>query len=253
MDTEPALENRFSVGRAGADGAFRPVPWRISDLVRASLAALALLLAGLILVVVVAAAAGIAGLDITDQKALRSIAFFAVALEAVFIPPAWLWGPRKHGLNARWLGLRAARPAKSAALVAAGLVVILGINLLWGVVMQAFDIPGQVDLVPLFGEGPYGLLSAIVVACIVAPVAEEIFFRGFVYPGMRDRWGLAIGVAVSALVFSVFHMSLNTLIPIALMGAVLAVLYERANSLWPCIALHALVNLLGVVGAYAAA
>jgi membrane protease YdiL (CAAX protease family) len=231
---------------------YRPVPWSPKDILRASLAALALLAAGVLLVVVVAVVAGFAGLDLTDAAFLQLTVFAVMALESVFVLPAWWWGPRKHALGLNWLGLRATRTLRGVVFAVVGFALIMGINLLWGVVVERFDLPGQADLVPLFGEGPVGLAGAIIVACVIAPFAEETFFRGFMYAGMRDRWGLTAGVVVSALVFSLFHMSLSTLIPIAAMGAVFALLYERTDALWPCIALHAVVNLLGVLGAYAA-
>lgn len=231
--------------------AFRPVPWAVKDIVRASLAALGLLVLGVLFVAIVAVVAGFVGLDLAGDSFMQFTVFAVMALEAVFIVPAWRWGPGRHGLGLAWLGFRPTATARALLLSAVGLILILGINVVWSVVMKAFDLPGQPDLVPLFGEGPFGLLGAIVVASVIAPFAEEIFFRGFMYAGLRDRWGLAAGVAVSALVFSLFHMSLSTLIPIAGMGAVFALLYERSDSLWPCIALHAVVNLIGVLGAYA--
>lgn len=232
-------------------GSYRPVPWAVKDIVRASLAALGLLVLGVLFVVIAAVVAGFAGLDLTGDSFLQFTVFAVMALEAVFVLPAWRWGPGRHGLGLAWLGFRPTAAGRAVLLWTGGLLLILGINVLWGVVTEAFDLPGQPDLVPLFGEGPFGLLGAVVVACVIAPFAEEIFFRGFMYAGMRDRWGLIAGVAVSSLVFSIFHMSLSTLIPIAGMGAVFALLYERSNSLWPCIALHAAVNLIGVLGAYA--
>jgi membrane protease YdiL (CAAX protease family) len=231
---------------------WRPVPWSLKDILRASLAALALLAAGVLLVVVVAVVAGFAGFDLTDAAFLQFTVFAVMALESVFVLPAWWWGPRKHALGLDWLGLRPTKALRAVNLIVVGFALIMGINLLWSVVMVKFDLPGQADLVPLFGEGPWGLAGAIIVACVIAPFAEETFFRGFMYAGMRDRWGLAAGVIASALIFALFHMSLSTLVPIAAMGAVFALLYERTDALWPCIALHAAVNLLGVLGAYAA-
>lgn len=232
-------------------GPFRPVPWGAKDILRGSLAALGLLVLGVLTVVIVAVVAGFAGLDLAGGSFMQFTVFAVMALEAVFVVPAWRWGPRRHGLGLAWLGLRPTATARAVLLSSVGLVVILGINVLWGLVMEEFDLPGQPDLVPLFGEGPFGLLGAVVVACVIAPLAEEIFFRGFMYAGLRDGWGFVAGVAVSALVFSIFHMSLSTLLPIAVMGVVFALLYERSNSLWPCVALHAAVNLIGVLGAYA--
>ncbi|NLT73868.1 MAG: CPBP family intramembrane metalloprotease [Chloroflexi bacterium] len=228
-------------------------PWSPGDVLRGSLVAVGLLLAGIIAVAMVALVAGVAGLDIMDEGFMRLLVFASMGLEGVFILPAWIWGPKKHRLPFRALGLAPARSARVVLLTVGGLAAILAVDVLWGLVAERFQLPGQPDLVPLFGEGFLGLLAAMAVAVVVAPFAEEVFFRGFMYAGFRARWGIPLAVIVSALVFSLFHLSLSTLVPILAMGAVFALLYERTGSLWPCIVLHALNNLIAVLGAYALA
>jgi membrane protease YdiL (CAAX protease family) len=84
------------------------------------------------------------------------------------------------------------------------------------------------------------------------PFVEELLFRGLFYRWLRERWGVAAAVAVSALSFSALH-GIPQLIPaLALFGAVLALVYEKSGSLWPAIVVHALFNCVGVVLVYAA-
>jgi uncharacterized protein len=241
---------RSSLPDATEAAAYRPVPWTLRDVVLASLAALGLLFAGVIIVIVIGVLAGFVGVDVTSATSSPLIVLAVMGLEALFLIPAWIWGPHKYGRDIRWLGFRSTSIWPAVLLTIGGLLVIVLINVVWAAIASRLNLPGQPDLVPLFGEGPLGLAVALVVASVIAPVSEEVLFRGFMYPGMRERWGVAMAVIVSSAVFSVFHLSLSTFIPIAVMGAVFALLYERTDSIWPPIALHALVNLFGVLSAY---
>ncbi|MGI6367491.1 MAG: CPBP family intramembrane glutamic endopeptidase [Anaerolineae bacterium] len=231
---------------------FRPVPWQLRDLLRGSLAALGLLLLGAIAAAVVAALAGMVGADMEDPRIQGVMAVVIMGLEAVFILPAWRWGPSKYRVGIGWLGVHRAPLGRTVLYTLLGLAVILLINMLWAQAMQRFGIPGQPDLVPIFGTGLGSQLVALLVVGGIAPVAEEVFFRGFLYAGLRDAWGVGKAILVSAVIFGLVHMSLSTLVPILAMGAVFAYLYERTDTLWASIALHAVINTLGVLAAYAA-
>lgn len=77
--------------------------------------------------------------------------------------------------------------------------------------------------------------------CIIAPVVEEIIFRGFIYAGLRRNLRPGWAAALSALAFAGAHLpaATGTFLFIAALGFVLAVLYENTRSLLPAILLHA--------------
>lgn len=83
--------------------------------------------------------------------------------------------------------------------------------------------------------------------CVVVPIGEEVFFRGFVYGGLRGRWGAAAALVVSSLFFSVVHLQLVHGFPIFLLGVIFALVYERTGSLVPAIVAHAVNNLIAVL------
>lgn len=89
---------------------------------------------------------------------------------------------------------------------------------------------------------PTARLVLFLLICVIAPVLEELIFRGFVYAGLRRRMPLVGGVVASAMLFALMHNSLQALLPIGLIGVVLAVLYERNRSVLPSIICHALNN-----------
>ncbi len=225
------------------------VPWGLADMVLAGLATVVLMVVGLFVLVT---AALFAGLELQNPENQALLGFAMLGLEALMIPPVWWWGVHKHGAKAAILGLRRAPWLRSAVYIGLGLAAILAMNVGWAWVMERYGLQGQPDIVPLFGEGPSGLAIALLVAGIVAPVAEELFFRGFLFAGLRDRWGLPIGIALSSALFSVVHFVPGVMLPIAFMGALFAWLYQATDSLWPPILLHALYNGLAVIGMYAA-
>jgi len=84
-------------------------------------------------------------------------------------------------------------------------------------------------------------------AIVVAPICEEVVFRGYLYGVAKRYCGPLAGALCSALIFSAAHASLAALLPLALFGLLLAWLYERTGSLWAPIAAHACFNAATVV------
>jgi membrane protease YdiL (CAAX protease family) len=81
---------------------------------------------------------------------------------------------------------------------------------------------------------------------IVAPITEEILFRGIAYKALRDRYSPALAVVLSSILFGLIHVNLVTLLPLTLFGAVLAVLYERTGNLLAPITAHSLFNAINL-------
>ena len=77
-----------------------------------------------------------------------------------------------------------------------------------------------------------------VVACIGAPLSEEVVFRGYIYTAVKRMAGLPVAVILSGLLFGAVHMSLVALLPLTVLGIILALSYEYTGSLWAPIAIH---------------
>lgn len=92
-----------------------------------------------------------------------------------------------------------------------------------------------------------GLLVAMAVTAIIfAPITEELIFRGYLYPVVKrftDRWFASI---FSGVLFGVIHFNVMALPMLALMGVILAVIYEKSGSLWVPIGCHAAFNATSV-------
>jgi len=92
----------------------------------------------------------------------------------------------------------------------------------------------------------------IIVGVVFAPVVEELFFRGFLFQGFRQKYGWIGGMLLSSTIFATAHLDLAALIPTFILGCLLAYMYHRSNSVWPGIILHVLINAMGLCAAYAA-
>ena len=82
----------------------------------------------------------------------------------------------------------------------------------------------------------------IVAAVIVAPLVEEIFFRGFLFQGFRQKYGWVNAMLLSSAIFAAAHLDPVSLVPTFLLGLVFSYTYQRSNSVWPGVILHFLVN-----------
>jgi membrane protease YdiL (CAAX protease family) len=88
------------------------------------------------------------------------------------------------------------------------------------------------------------LVVGALVVIAVAPVAEEILFRGFIFRVLRVRMGFWAAALIDGVLFGLVHGSLVIVPVLAFLGVVLCWVYERTGSIFPCIAIHVLNNTL---------
>ena len=143
-------------------------------------------------------------------------------------PRAWHFGFRRPRLG----------PAVGWSLVA--ILTYIGLTLLYTLILK----PDSGD--PIEAGDAYGtLIGSCVIIIVVAPICEEIFFRGFLYRILRGRMGLWPALVITGALFGAVHLSSGGPLAVALiapLGFLLCLVYERSGSLFPCIALHALNN-----------
>ncbi len=87
---------------------------------------------------------------------------------------------------------------------------------------------------------------AVIATVIVAPIAEETFFRGVAFTAWSREYGFRRALIASALLFAAIHGSLVALVPIFGLGVGLALLYHRTHSLPASMAMHATFNAISV-------
>lgn len=201
---------------------------------------------------------------ISDQKALGAGEALSVALGSwalTLTAVVWLVGFR-YWQPLAVLGLRRVPASWLLAVVGTYALVFIPLNvlaILWQWVLEGLlgleTLPQEpVEAFRLAVEaGDWeGVAYRVVAAALVAPLCEEVLFRGLLEGGLRTSWGRTAALWGTSLVFAAVHFSLFAFVPLLALGLILGWLRQTTGSLAPSIAFHALFNsvsllLLGIV------
>jgi len=215
-----------------------PVPWTPGTTVR-------WLLGGLLLAIIVPPLL-VAPFDPDlkgDGALLAAQAMFDGLLLFVALGVASDWKFRPLGRPLRLLGLRPFRLSAIWIMLATLVVYYIAAGLFASLVLK----PDQEDIGGELGVGNPSVViavAAVLMIVLLAPIAEELFFRGFVFAGLRTRWSLWPAAITSGLIFGSVHAptGITTVVPLAVLGFALCWLYDRTGSLWPCVIAHMINN-----------
>lgn len=94
----------------------------------------------------------------------------------------------------------------------------------------------------MFQRMSSGNLASVIVICLLAPVLEEMLFRGVILRAFLNQYPRVKAIGLSALIFGLAHLNVYQFSVAFVLGVVAGWLYERSRSLIPCIALHATYN-----------
>lgn len=173
----------------------------------------------------------------------------AATLWAAAFGAAFVW---RYSLSARSIGARRRIPPREGlgsatgpeVLTAAAAFSIFGH--LWHVAYT--QIPGITPPLPgawdALGATAGGLILALVVGVVAGPVMEEFCFRGWVLPTLAGRYGPAVGIGVSSLLFAAVHANPGWIPYHFVSGVVFAVAVRITGSVWVAVVMHACRNLL---------
>ena len=191
---------------------------------------------------------GVAGLSFSASLALDGTAKLAALAATLFVARRF-WS-RAQG---------SAAPPGPAALAGAltGLAflpLMVGVGLLQGWIYSLVDFPVRAQtIVSEAVSGPVSSFAALAVfAVTVAPVSEEVLFRGFLYAGLRTRLGRVASAVATAGAFCLIHVVPDAFATTFLLGLVLADLRERTGGLTAPIAAHACYNAFSMAGIWMA-
>jgi len=136
-------------------------------------------------------------------------------------------------------------PLRTLLLTAAPLLALL--PLLWSVngwmdwLLQAL-LPLSAWEAEWFSHAVDGTFASTLSACVLAPVLEEMLFRGLILRGLLLRYPPATAIVHSAALFGLAHFNVYQFFVGFSTGLVLGLAYQRTRSLWPCVLLHAAFN-----------
>ena len=216
--------------------------WRPRDVV------LATLTSATVFGLLVAIAATLS--SIADERATGSIPTWTLAaFYVVLVGTVWYFSVRKYRVGWHSLGFRTPEARWGFALAA--LVLLASLALFASYKLATDQLPITWLRLPevspdVFGYGFDRVLNGLAIV-VVAPVAEEVFFRGFVLGGLVAALGDLRAAVVSSALFAAMHVSVGAFVPLFAAGMLLAWLYLRTRSIWPPIAAHSTQNALAML------
>ena len=169
-----------------------------------------------------------------------------LVLEGGLLGLAWWFGPKAKGSPISSLGFHR---VELSTILRYGLVALLGsltIGSFYILMAQRFA-PELVP--PPLPEGlrvKEFLVVGFLAIALVGPVAEEAFFRGFVFSGLAAQWGVWPAALVGAGIFAVTHGQVALMIPAFASGLLFTWTFRRTGSLWPGVLAHVSQNALAV-------
>jgi len=108
--------------------------------------------------------------------------------------------------------------------------------------LPQFDLEQTQEIIFKNASGNVEIIIAAIALIIIAPIGEELVFRGFIYKGFRKSFGVFVAVILSSLLFGVVHGQINIAIDTFCLGIFLCYLYEKTDSIWVPIVLHSIKN-----------
>jgi len=190
-----------------------------------------------------------------DPAALVGRLLILLNLQAICIMAAiYLVAVRWRGVSWHELGFRSAAPGwyrRAALLALLAFPLTIAVNFFVQRLTGGTSVNPQFDVVAPIGFSWFALVGMLLTVGVLVPIVEEVLFRGILYRWLRERWSVPGAAIASALCFSVLH-GIPWLIPaIAVLGILLAIIYENSGSVWPAALAHGLYNSISVSLLYA--
>ena len=133
-------------------------------------------------------------------------------------------------------------------LVALPVLSILSLG--WTLLLRQLGLPDEPqDLIAVFSNtrSPAVIAGMFLVACVLAPLNEELLFRAGLYRYCRQKLGRRWALAISGCCFGALHANWAGFLPLALLGMGLALVYEATGSIRVAVVAHGLFNLTTIL------
>ncbi len=124
------------------------------------------------------------------------------------------------------------------AMIISGILLVLRITL----IVILLDIFPSLSPGPSSPAEPTPFLIDFIVIAILVPIGEELFFRGLLYKGLRQKTTIGWAILISSIFFGVAHFSLLQGITAFISGFVMAYFYEKSESFYIPLLMHVINN-----------
>jgi membrane protease YdiL (CAAX protease family) len=143
-------------------------------------------------------------------------------------------------------GLRPTPLRRAAGLAVATIAIFLTFGAVW---VSLLKVSEDKKLLEQLGtnETTVLLVFGALLTTVIAPICEEVLFRGYIFAALSKWRGWLPGAAITGALFGAVHVGSAPaldLVPLGVLGFMLCVLYRRTGSLYPCIAVHSFNNSL---------
>ncbi len=233
----------------------RDPPWGWWEIGKAVL----FMIAGVLILVVVTAGIGFAAhINFSRTAKLSSAPLFAIAtgIYGLVVLAIYLFAVRRTGSSWTQIGVRKFdwwwMPLVPILTFAQFLgMFVINTQLILRITGKPFENPQIENITGGVRLTPIDLILLLVLVAVIAPIAEELLFRGMLYPVLRRSWGITIAVILNALLFGLAHVVLILMPGLFFVGLILAWVRERSGSVIPGMLIHALQNSIIIIGIYA--
>ena len=200
-------------------------------------------LVGALIIGVIGSAAGSSFADPSPAVSISA----TIVQDLSFIGAALLFANISARPRPEQFGLRPTRFWPAVGWMAVAFAAFYVFTLIWVAILGVS--PDDTKLPDELGvkDSTYALLAVAFLVAVVAPMAEEFFFRGFFYGALRNWKGPWPAAVLTGMVFGAIHLGSAEaafLLPLGFFGFSLCLLRERTGSLYPGIALHCMNNSL---------
>jgi len=124
----------------------------------------------------------------------------------------------------------------------------IGLAGIWDLTLRALEIEVQIQssvqlTLESIRQSDWTLLIPLCFyGAVMAPIGEEVLFRGVLFRWLKGHWGFIGAVVASSIFFALIHDSIASWLPVAALGGVCAWLYHRSGQLLASVALHSAFN-----------
>lgn len=135
----------------------------------------------------------------------------------------------------------------------AGVLIGVGLDLALGQLQHVLGLPERTPGAELLAPAGFSWLAFAVMmllGAVVAPICEEVLFRGLLFGWLRRRMHWSLAAALAAVPFGLLHVEPLHVLYAIVAGFLLATLYQKAGSLWSSVLAHIAINSIAIASVY---
>ncbi len=159
-----------------------------------------------------------------------------------------LWFLKLRGASLQQIGLRPfKKPIWFLWSVLFGIVIFFVMLLVSALMVSLFPQwaePQAATELIMEAEGRWECFAVLLMVSVLAPISEELVFRGYIYHSFRAHRSMLLSVLTASLLFGIMHYDLFRLLPLTLVGVFLNLMAIRSDSLWGAMIVHGVWNFM---------